>query len=287
MSVEEKLAVQLETIVLNKISTDRLQLPAMPAMAAKCLDVVRRADFTTAEATAVIEKDPSLAAQVLKVANSAAFATRQPADTVQACVVRLGASKLKTIIFEVATRQMFESKDPEIAASCQTMWQHSLAVATLSRDLAVMVGGGEPESAYLAGLLHDVGKPIVATMLLDAEYAMAGRVARRWIERETWIAVVERTHRRVGSALTKKWQMPDLVTKAVVECEDFDPANRVSIGNGVRFVNALCKKAGVYEGKVDAEENEALIMVGRSMIGISDANFDRLEQQLRSGAFSA
>src|SRR4028118_191997 len=106
MSVEEKLAQQLETIVLNKISSDRLQLPAMPAMAAKCLAVVRRADFATSEATAVIEKDPALAAQLLKAANSAAFATRQPADTVQTCVVRLGASKLKTLIFEVATRKV-------------------------------------------------------------------------------------------------------------------------------------------------------------------------------------
>ncbi len=287
MSVEEKLAQQLELIVLNKISSDRLQLPAMPAMAAKCLDVVRRSDFATAEATSVIEKDPVLAAQVLKVANSAAFATKQPAETVGTCVVRLGASKLKTIIFEVATRQMFESKNPEIAAVCQSMWEHSLAVATLSRDVAIMVGGGEPESAYLAGLLHDVGKPIVATMLLDAESAMAGRTSRRWIERDTWLNVVQRTHRRVGGALSKKWQMPELVTKAVAECDDFDPNQRVSIGNGVRFVNALCKRAGIYEGSVDPEETDALIMVGRSMIGLSDENFERLEQQLREKRFAA
>lgn len=281
MSIEEKLSSQLETIVLNKIATDRLQLPPMPGMAAKCLSVVRRTDFAAAEATSVIEKDPVLAAQVLKVANSAALAARQPAETVQACVVRLGASRLKTLIFEVATRQVFDSRDPHIAAACSAMWEHSLAVATLSRDLIVMVGGGDPEAAYLSGLLHDVGKPVVATMLLDAESAMASKTSRPWIERDTWISVVQNVHRKVGAALTKKWQMPENVTKAVVESEDYDPAQRLSIGNAVRFANAMAKKAGIYDGKVDMEDVEALIMVGKSMMSLSDDAVAQLATKLK------
>lgn len=287
MSVEERLSTQLETIVLNKIATDKLQLPPMPSMAAKCLAVVRRADFTTAEATSVIEKDPVVAAQVLKVANSAAYAARQPAETVQACVVRLGAQRLKTLIFEVATRQVFDSRDPNIAAVCTAMWEHSLAVASLSRDLMVMVGGGDPEAAYLSGLLHDVGKPIVATMLLDAESAMASKSSRSWIDREVWLNVVKKVHRKVGSALTQKWQMPETVTKAVTDCEDYDPANRLSVGNAVRFANAMAKRAGVYDGEVDAEDNDALIMVGKSMMGLSDDAVAQLAHKLKAKNFAA
>lgn len=273
--------------MLNKIASDTLQLPTMPAMAAKCLAVVRRADFTTAEATSVIEKDPVIAAETLKVANSAAYATRQPAETVQACVVRLGASKLRTLILEVATRQVFDSRNPSIASVCAAMWEHSLAVASMSRDVAVMVGGGDPEAAYLAGLLHDVGKPIVATVLLDAESAMASKVGRSWIEQDTWMSVVQKIHRKVGVSLTQKWQMPESVTKAVSECEDYDPAERLSVGNSVRFANALAKSAGIYDGKVDTDDVDALIMVGKSMMGLNEPALAQLRNKLKGQNFAA
>ncbi len=62
---------------------------------------------------------------------------------------------------------------------------------------------------------------------------------------------------------------------------EFDRENRQSIPNAVCFANALAKKSGVYAGAVDADDNDAIIMIGRSVIGISDDILRTLTKGLR------
>src|SRR5207245_1726313 len=121
-----------------------------------------------------------------------------------------GLEKLRTLLVEFSTHKVFESKDPRIANACRDLWEHSLAVASLARDILALGGnGGEPDVAYIAGLLHDVGKPVVASLLLEAERmvfgGLAGKASAGWIESADWISVIQSTHRRVGVALAEKW----------------------------------------------------------------------------------
>ena len=84
----DKLAEQMEKIVLNRIGNDQLVLPPMPAVALKCLTLLKNPDFSLKEAAALIERDPILTAMMLKVANSAAMATRDPVQSVLQAVTR-------------------------------------------------------------------------------------------------------------------------------------------------------------------------------------------------------
>ena len=77
-SKDERLSTQLENIILDRIEKDRLELPSMPAVASKCMELLRKPDFSLQRAVSLIEADPILAAQLIRLSNSAAFASREP-----------------------------------------------------------------------------------------------------------------------------------------------------------------------------------------------------------------
>lgn len=283
--VDERLAQQIERIIVTRVENDTLTLPAMPAVAAKVLTLLHSSDFSMREIAALIETDPMVAAQVIKSANSAALATREPTRNIGQAVARLGAQKLRGVLIEVSSRRLFESRDKRILDAARRLWEHSRAVAVLAQDVSVVVGIEEPEVAYLGGLLHDVGKPIVATMLLEAESQIAQRAALGgWIDSEVWTSVVQRTHRRVGLVVARKWQLPDDVVAAIEQCDEYDAGSRRSCGNAVRFANAIAKREGFYVGSVQAEDNDALIMLGKSLLGVTDEVLGRVIAGLRSRA---
>jgi putative nucleotidyltransferase with HDIG domain len=276
-----KFAEQLEQIVKTRIENDSLTLPSLPAVAFKALELTRAPEFNMNDVASLIEKDPVLAAQMLRLCNSAAMATREPCKSISQAVSRLGTKNIRSVLVEISALRIFESRDQKVGATVKALWEHSRAVAQLAQRVAVVAGAADPDTAYLAGLLHDVGKPVVATMLLEAENQIAQRNPKLWIDFPTWLDVVQRCHRPIGLDLARKWQLPEEIQKAIEECADYDPANRLSTGNAVRFANAVAKQQGIYAGNVSADDNDALVMVGRSLLGIDDETLTRLSADLK------
>jgi len=277
-----RLAEELEKIVTKRIAADHLVLPAMPPMAVKVLALTKEADFSLKEAASLIEKDPILAALLLKLASSAAMGAREPIKSVLQAVTRLGVQRLRNFLIEATTRRVFESRDPRISEATKGVWEHSLAVAILARDVVAFSNSGDPEFGYLGGLLHDIGKPIVATMLLEAEKAVLGAKANAlWISGTEWVGVIQRCHRRVGVALAEKWEMPDGVCRSIRDCEEYDNSDRLSVANAVRFANAIAKQQGIYVGEVPKDDIDALVMIGRSLLNIDEDVVGRLTAGIR------
>jgi putative nucleotidyltransferase with HDIG domain len=278
----ERLAGEMEKIVINRISNDQLVLPPMPAVALKVLALLKNADFSLKEAATIIERDPILTVQVLKTANSAAMATRDPIQSVLQAVTRFGVQKLRTFLIEASARKIFESRDTRIVEAARGVWEHSLAVAMLARDVVAFSNSGAPDFGYLGGLLHDIGKPIVAAMLLEAEKAILGaKASMTWIGSAEWIGIINRIHRQVGVALAKKWEMAEPVCRSIKDCDEYDNSDRLSIANAVRFSNAVAKQQGIYVGNVDADDIDALVMIGRSLLGLEPEVVTRLTDGLK------
>jgi putative nucleotidyltransferase with HDIG domain len=271
-----KLAEQLELILDNRIAQDSLTLPLLPAMAAKANDVVRKPDATVKDLIATIELDPILAALVMRQAAPLGCKTLDQAAN------KLGQQKIRSILAEASSHRVLESRDSKASEATRLIWEHGRAVAILAQNVGVLAGVEEPDICYVAGLLHDIGKPVVATMLLEAEAQIIQRNPKLWIDSETWIGVVNRTHRKVGVNLARKWQFSEEVQNAVLEFSDYDAANRQSIANAVHFGNALAKQLGICLGEVSAVDNDALVMVGRSLLGIDDDGLARVTADIRT-----
>jgi putative nucleotidyltransferase with HDIG domain len=280
-SAGDRLGQQLEAVVLKRLAEDKLVLPPMPSVATKCLEVIQKSDFSINKVADLIESDPILAARLMRTVNSAGMATKAPATNLQAAVMRLGQKNLRTVLLEASVGTVFESRDRRISEAAKAVWQHSVAVALLARDVGILLGVPEPEDAYLTGLLHDVGKPVLAILLLEAEKQVTIRTTKPWIGSDEWMKCLQRSHRAVGVALAKRWSLPESVVNAIEQCSDYDSTERHSIANVVRFSNAICKQQGLYVGDFDPEDINALVMIGRSLLGMEDDGLVRLVSGLK------
>ena len=274
--VAEKLSEQVQAILEKRLNENQLTLPAPPTVVMKTMALLRDPNFTPKDATPLIERDTVLAARVLRAANSVQHGGMERAKSLPQALTRLGVERLRAALMEVSAHRLFESRDVRIADATRGLWEHSLAVAMLSRDVAALCGVNETEAAYLAGLLHDIGKPVVAWVLLEAEKSVIGTRTNVWIEPDVWIEVINRTHRPVGVMLAQKWGLPDTVSAAIADCAEYNGGDRLSVANCVRFANALAKREGIYVGKVDQADADALVMIGRSLLGIDDNILTRL-----------
>lgn len=264
------LARQIEALVLKKVAEDQLALPPLPTTINRCMEQMKSPTLDLKDLVPLLESDPMLAARVFRLANSAAFGIGGKSTTLLSAVTRLGVKRLKTLLIEAAAERLFESKDATIAGMTTRLWQHSLAVGIVGRDLCALTGRGDSEEACLGGLLHDIGKPIVASVLLEAERQIVEVRGRAWVGSEEWRYVVTKTHRAVGMAVAAKWELPEVVRALVRDSSEFDAANRAALSNVVCFANALTKTAGICLDAADLEDAKALVLIGKSMLGLED-----------------
>lgn len=276
-----KLGTELERIVLDRIANNRLVLPAMPAVPQRCLDILREPEFNVRKLVKELELEPVLALLVTRAANSATHARSGGSQALDQAVLRIGARPLRTLITEYAVNEIFDSSNRQLKEANRRVWEHSLVVALLARDIAALVGNVEPDACYLAGLLHDIGKPVLAAMILEVDRKL-GRTTPGWIDVQAWTQIIETYHRKVGVAVASEWKLPEAIASAIRDCSDYDGNDRASIGNVVRLANALAKREGYTTGPIDAADVEAMIMVGMSMLGGDTAVLDRLVATVRT-----
>ncbi len=278
----ERLAQELKGILIKRIQSDQLVVPTIPAVVLKAQEVLREGDATAAKrAVEILEQDPFLAARALRIAAGSKPGGGAKKPTLSDALNKLGPRGVKALLVEATAQKVFVSRDAAIANALRRIWEHSVAVATLARDVLALSGHPESEAAYLAGLLHDIGKPVVASILLEAERQTTELYNRPWIDCEEWVAAVGSTHRAVGLALAEKWQLPEGILGCLQENLDYDNADRNSLVNAVCFANALAKKCEMYVGPFDAEDVDAIVMIGRSLIGVNDEVLKTLTKGLK------
>jgi putative nucleotidyltransferase with HDIG domain len=219
-------------------------------------------------------KDPVLASRVLRLANSAAFPSKTPAITLDSAISRMGTEGLKLALVHYSMFQAFSSRDERIQAAFRGIWEHSLAVALIAKEIAGLLeapNAVDPGAAHVAGLLHDVGKPVVAALLLEAEKLMSlQKSSVPWISHAVWKRVVDGSHRSVGVALAQHWKLPAEIGSAIEKCQTYDSQTPFCCSNLVCLANAFAKVQGLYSGDFDATSVQALVAEGKRLLGIPD-----------------
>ena len=279
------LRAKLSSMLLERVESGKLVLPAMPSTAARVLEALESGAHQDKTAH-LLENDPVLALEVLRLANSASFAPRARVESISHAITMLGATRLRSLLVTASARQVFVSRNRNIRDLTATLWNHSVGVATVARQIAVRCAFQDKEAPYMAGLMHDIGKPIVAIHLLDLERSVSRSQQDHWIDPNEWLGIVQDVHRKVGIAVSKHWNLSAEICKAVADCVEFDPIERLSAANAVRFANALAKRDGVYAGAVDSEQVETILLIGRSMLGLDDDAINALSASLRAAVAS-
>lgn len=142
-------------------------LPLLPDTAARVIAACQNESSELEELTELIKRDPSLAAHILRIANSAAYAPRVPILTLQQAVGRVGLATVGDVAVAVALKERVFSV-PGHQARLHDLWQHSLATACYAKEISALLRG-DLESSFLCGLLHDVGMAIALQIMCDLE----------------------------------------------------------------------------------------------------------------------
>jgi putative nucleotidyltransferase with HDIG domain len=184
-------------------------LPSAPKAFQEILACLQRPTASIADAAKIIGRDLAMTANVIKLVNSAFFGSRQPINTADRAVAYLG---LDTIGALVMGHSMFKSGVTTgiEGFSLERLWQHSIDVAAAARTVAIYekLPLEKTEEAFLAGMLHDVGKVVFATRLATATDSPSASV-------EEASAQMEAHHAEVGAYLLGLWGFPNSIVEAV------------------------------------------------------------------------
>lgn len=183
------------------------QPPMLPRVALDVMRLSRQTNVTLPKLSRVLEQDPILAAAVLKVAQSPIYARRWEPRTVREALSRLGMRGMRAVVMEAAVRAIPfpPGRWGKLAAGIQ---KRCVAMGHMSRELARMPETGvDPEEAFLAGLLADVGKPAVLGIISDRSLNL---------DAEASLAVLEELHADASGLLARTWKLPESIREVLV-----------------------------------------------------------------------
>jgi HD-like signal output (HDOD) protein len=237
--LEDSLKSEALRLLVNRCSV----LPSVPALYSEIIEVLQDPEADVDTVGAIVVKDVAMTAKILKLVNSAFFGMGNEISSPSEAVAYLGTDTIKSLI--LVTHAFSNTEIIKIKGfSMETLWAHSLEASTVAKAVAFYEGADRKfiEEAFVAGLLHDVGKLVFAFNLAE-EYQQAIDLAKK--EKLT-MAAAERQifgadHADVGGYLLGLWGLPVPVVEAIAlhhrpdmtMLKSFSPLTAVHVGNAI------------------------------------------------------
>ncbi|NND66669.1 MAG: HDOD domain-containing protein [Halioglobus sp.] len=227
---------ELANSLEQAIESGDLELPVLPAVAARVMELTRDPDSSAADLAALVQSDQTLAGYIMRVANSAAYAARDQMQTLQQAITRLGMQQIGQMALTMIVGEVLLKLDKRGEAIVSGLWRTSLGTAAWSREIARMMRENT-ETAFLCGLLHEIGKPVALHTII----ALA-REQDTDLEEDELVELMNRYHQVIGARLATEWRLPDPVIETINHIDDHlaapTSAQSVAIVRGAREINA-------------------------------------------------
>ncbi len=190
-------------------------MPAFPQSVQKILDLTRDMACSPKDLVQVIDKDPVVTVKVLRVVNSAYYGLSNPITSIDHAVVFLGFNTIKNLALSIAAIGMLPSQ-ALTGFDSQRYLMHSLTTAGIARQLAQTLPQTDSHDCFIAGLLHDFGKVVVA-QFMPVEFKRAMELSL-WQEvplHMTVQQVLGVDHTTIGAMLVRKWRFADELVETI------------------------------------------------------------------------
>lgn len=219
MHAQDELAIPSETKVEalselraeleQRLSQGTVELPLLPGVAMEVTAAAAREDTDARVLADILKRDAAMAAHVLRIVNSPLYSPRAQIVSLQQAVGRVGSAKIREIALIIACRAgVFNVKGYE--SEVDQVFKHSVATALFGQEIARQTRNNV-EEAFLCGLLHDVGRPVLLQALLEVT-TQRGLGASR----ANLLSLVSELHCRAGAALGVAWALPEAVSQALL-----------------------------------------------------------------------
>jgi putative nucleotidyltransferase with HDIG domain len=188
-------------------------LPTIPAVLGRLMTLVDSESASARELLDVVEQDQALTGRILRLANSAFFGQSRQVATIPRAILLLGFSTVRNLALGV---KVWEALAGGVARQrLEALWAHAVVTAVATRHLAARLRVGDPDEAFTAGLLHDVGRIVIAGRFREAYWDVTDGVPPG-----DGVDAVERAtfgvdHAEVAGWLFEAWNLPPLIVEAV------------------------------------------------------------------------
>ena len=192
----------------ERVDSGSLELPVLPEVASQVMAQTSREDCSAKDLTDLLRRDQTLAGHLLRLANSPLYLPRTPIVSLQQAVSRLGMATIRQIAMVISCQtRAFSVKGHE--AQVKALFRHSLATAVFAQEVA-RIRRLNVEDAFLCGLLHDVGRPVLLQAIVDLEKEVGAKV-----EPETLASLQGELHEQVGDAMIRGWKLPARMAETI------------------------------------------------------------------------
>lgn len=207
--------------VIESVSNSKktlIEIPAQPLVVSKLIELINSEDVSISDVADMVKKDPSLSAQVLKVANSPFFGLRNRVDSIPYALSLMGLKVFSRAILTSALREIYgrEASAPWF----QAFWTHSEFVSGCCGIVAKKFCREMFEDAYIVGLFHDCGIPLMVKRFSEYEscaYEAMGSEESIVLEEDDCFGT---NHAVVGYLLARSWRLPEFVSLAILKHHD-------------------------------------------------------------------
>ncbi len=249
-------------IMLTKTALSKIKrsdnLPKLPQVILNLIEACNKNETSTTELIEIISADPGLTARLMSIMGSAHININREIKSIETAVVYLGINTIRNLAISMAMMQVFDAPKKIPEWNMNAFWYHSFSCAIISRKIAERTGDVNPEEAFLAGLMHDIGAMLLFSTFPE-EYAsiLAGYETEKDIieaEKEKF----KMSRFEAGAWLCSQWDLNPLVCDAILYVNE----TKESIASALPLVRIVFAASRLADFDPDDTGEELLIMAG-------------------------
>ncbi len=191
-------------------------IPTLPTIALKVNKMLKEEDVSISELSKIIENDQAMVTKILRLVNSSFYHFQSKIESIPRAIVVLGLKTIHNAVLSVSLIESFKGKDNHEEFDISEFWHHSIAVAVTSKHLGEKTLLELPDECFVAGLLHDIGKVVLAQYFrapFSQILALIRDEHKSFDEAEKTVLPV--SHAQIGGYLAQKWNLPSSLVHAI------------------------------------------------------------------------
>jgi HD-like signal output (HDOD) protein/DNA-binding NarL/FixJ family response regulator len=190
----------------EQLKTGTIKLPVLDQKLIRLPEFLATQDWNVHEFAEVVARDSTLAAAVLRVANSASSARGQEVTSLSQACSRLGAKAVVAMSFEILVKAQFTATQEPYRAILQNSWKNSVIASRIAQMLGKQLGAHDLDGLRVAALFHNIGEQVYAYMLSNVDRQTSVTLEQVAVE-------MAALHEEFGGAITSSWKLPQLVVR--------------------------------------------------------------------------
>lgn len=267
----------LEAVILKA-----MDIPVLPVTAQRVLSLMSDPDVSIEKIKRLVSTDAGLATKILKVANSAFYGGYRNIENLSQAILRLGLNSVRNIVIAASMKNVYKN----FGLTEKLLWEQTIGSAMASNIISRRTRISDPEDAFIAGLLHDVGKVVLNNeyprqfaQVMEKVYNDA--VPYSAAERE----VFEFSQREIGARVVRKWGFPERIELLLRRFDNYDTILNerwmYELVTVVTTADRICQKFGIGWRRAYNEEVDFGNLP--DVLGLDLADFNMVSQEVEKG----